>query len=70
VQYGLDIADKHKIESYLESTKAGYNLYKRVGFEDVGTVDIDVSKWTSVENDIYTFPVMIRPAQAKRDQLN
>lgn len=70
VQYGLDIADRDGIESYLESTKPGYNLYKRSGFEDHSMINLEIGKWTDVEGEILPFPVMIRPAQGKGNLRN
>lgn len=65
MQYGLDIADRDAMESYLESTKQGYKLYTGLGFEDRSMIKVEVSKWSGVEDEVLTYPVMIRPIRRK-----
>lgn len=35
VKWGTDIADEAGIDCYLEASPAGYQLYRKNGFEDV-----------------------------------
>ncbi|KAK2765098.1 hypothetical protein FQN54_008797 [Arachnomyces sp. PD_36] len=70
IGYGSDIADKEGVETYLESTPPGYELYKRNGFQDVGTISLDIGKWSGKEGEMYVIPKMIRPAQGKEPLLN
>lgn len=42
---GLKLADELVLEAYLEASPQGHHLYESAGFEDVGTLDLDMSKY-------------------------
>jgi predicted N-acetyltransferase YhbS len=60
LRWGTDIADASKVlPCYLEGSPAGHALYRSAGFEDVETLDMDLSSGeVKVSNHRY---VMIRP---------
>ncbi|OAQ95755.1 hypothetical protein LLEC1_07330 [Akanthomyces lecanii] len=45
LQHFADVADKHGLESYLESTDEGRPLYEKFGYETVEVMVTDFSKW-------------------------
>lgn len=58
LDWGLELADKLKLEAYLEASPEGHHLYKSAGFEDVGTLDMDMSKYGG--HGIHQHFIMIR----------
>ena len=44
-QEGLRIADGEKLPAWLEASALGRKLYKKLGFEDVQELSIDLSKY-------------------------
>lgn len=61
VQQGVDFADEARLPCYLESSPAGHRLYLSMGFEDVETLDMDMSEF-GIEG-IHPHYVMIKPAK-------
>ncbi len=59
LEWGLERADQLGLPAYLESSKVGYRLYKRHGFEDVDEIVTDLGKWGGPEG-IYKHICMIR----------
>lgn len=59
VQWGIDVANKSKIPCYLESSTTSHAFYLNMGFEDVDTVEIDMSRWEGEGKDVHY--CMIRP---------
>lgn len=57
---GLELADKLVLETCLEASPQGHRLYQSHGFEDVGTLDIDMSKYGG--HGIHQHFVMTRAA--------
>ncbi|KAG9238704.1 acyl-CoA N-acyltransferase [Amylocarpus encephaloides] len=45
LKHVLDMADAEGRKVYIEATDAGWPLYKKLGFEDIDIIEIDVSKW-------------------------
>ncbi|CAG8957598.1 hypothetical protein HYFRA_00010464 [Hymenoscyphus fraxineus] len=45
LQHVLDLADAEGRRVYIEATDAGYPLYKKLGFEQVDVLPIDMRKW-------------------------
>lgn len=41
VSWGLEQADKQGLDSVLEATIDGGKLYRKLGFEDIGTIKFD-----------------------------
>ena len=63
LDWGVDEADRLGLPCWLQSTPQGVGLYRKVGFVDVGNMDIDMSKFGG--EGTYRYSCMIRPA--KRD---
>ena len=61
VQQGTAFADDAGLPCYLEGSPAGHRLYLNMGFKDVETLDMDMSKFGS--EGIHPHYVMIRPAK-------
>ena len=59
VGWGTTLADGMELPCYLEASTAGRGLYASVGFDDVETLDMDMSKWGG--EGIYHQYVMVRP---------
>lgn len=60
LDYGLALADEIGIFAYLEASPAGLALYKKLGFEEVGSFDINLSKYKPGAPEVYTTTLMIR----------
>jgi hypothetical protein len=43
ITWGIDRREKEKISAYLESTVEAVDLYKKMGFEDVGEMSMNIS---------------------------
>ncbi|KAJ0381821.1 hypothetical protein COL922a_013776 [Colletotrichum nupharicola] len=41
----IDISDAERVSTFLVASAEGYGLYKRLGFEDLGTWTIDNGRW-------------------------
>lgn len=41
----IDISDSERVPTFLVASAEGYGLYKRLGFEDLGTWTIDNGRW-------------------------
>ena len=61
VEWGLDVADKKVLPCWLQATPQGAGLYRKLGFEDVGNMDIDMSSFGG--KGVYRYVCMIRPAK-------
>lgn len=66
VKWGTDLADKERLQCYLESSPAGYPLFKKCDFEDVTEMEIELNKYKDQHYGqyIYKHIVMIRPPNA------
>ena len=66
VKWGTDLADKERLQCYLESSPAGYPLFKKCDFEDVTEMEIELNKYKDHHYGqyIYKHIVMIRPPNA------
>jgi GNAT superfamily N-acetyltransferase len=45
LKHVLDMADREGKKTYLDATDEGWFVYSKLGFEVVGTVEIDLRKW-------------------------
>ena len=63
VKWGTDIADKEGLQCYLESSPAGYPLFRKCDFEDVTEMEIELNKYKNDGYGQYKYKhiVMIRP---------
>lgn len=68
-QWGCDFADRLGIVCYVESSKKGYSVYKRKGFEDISSqedervIHFDASRFTGRggnEGDWVNLACMVR----------
>ena len=61
LRWGLKLADELRLQAYLESSPEGHHLYQSAGFEDVGTLDVDMSQYGG--HGMHQHFVMTRAAQ-------
>jgi hypothetical protein len=45
LRHVLDIADKEGRKTYIEATPAGHPVYRKLGFEDVDVIKVDLRKY-------------------------
>lgn len=45
LRWGLDLADKEQVPTWIDASPAGYGLYKKFGWEEVSWVKIDPVPW-------------------------
>ncbi len=64
VGWGCDVGDKYGLPCYLEATPAGYHLYRKLGFEDVEPMDMDLGKFGG--EGIHHYVCMIRPPRKEQ----
>lgn len=63
IKHGLAVADELDLPTWLEASEAGYPLYKKLGFEDVETHDVDFAQYGG---DVVSHSVgMLRPAKSE-----
>ena len=61
MEWGLDVADREGLSCRLQATPQGRGLYSKCGFENVGNMDIDMSKYGG--KGIYRYVCMLRSAK-------
>lgn len=63
VKWGTDLADKERLQCYLESSPAAYPLFKKCDFEDVTEMEIELNRYRKQSYGQYKYKhmVMIRP---------
>ena len=61
LEWGLDIADKLGLPSYLEASPMGKGLYERMGYQPVRRMDFDAREW-GLGRDLPHY-IMYRPVQ-------
>ncbi|CAI6333311.1 unnamed protein product [Periconia digitata] len=61
LKWGLQRADELGLPTYLESSPIGQPLYKKHGFKDVGSVDVDLTPFGG-EGLTHSAPCMLREA--------
>lgn len=63
IQWGIDIADAEKLPCWAHASPAGHNLYKKAGFQEIGSSEYDLESISSEGRwGPYTFRYMQRPA--------
>lgn len=67
LDWGMDIADRVGIQSYLEASEVGRALYRRYGFAEKGWVEgFDIREFVpEVGEEEHRFMCMVRPAREK-----
>lgn len=64
LRWGLQRADELNLPTYLESSATAHLLYKRHGFKDVASVDLDLTPFGG-EGLVHSAPCMLRePSKA------
>ncbi|KAH6676634.1 hypothetical protein B0J14DRAFT_358209 [Halenospora varia] len=63
IQYGLEKADKEGVPCYLTASPMGAPLYKKVGFEEVGRVEVELEQFGGEKGVKHVHLAMIRPAR-------
>jgi hypothetical protein len=67
ITWGIDRCEKEKISAYLESTVEAVDLYKKMGFEDLGEMSMNISlisDRTEVITEDYREVAMVYKPQA------
>ena len=62
LEWGTTKADESGLPIYLESSHAGVGLYKRHGFEEIDSFELDLGKYGG--SGVYRSPLMIRKPKA------
>lgn len=63
LRWGTDIADESRVlPCYLEGSPTGHAMYRSAGFEDVESLDMNMSKWGG--QGLHRHYVMIRPPKS------
>jgi predicted N-acetyltransferase YhbS len=57
IQWGLDKADDLELPLYLEGSLSGVRLYRSVGFEAVGEIHFDSTKYGGDKPDVHTVSI-------------
>jgi GNAT superfamily N-acetyltransferase len=65
IKWGCDIAQKHGVPAYLEATAAGLPVYRKAGFEEVGTFEMDLEKYGGIGSRVNV--IMIKYPQNTSD---
>ena len=67
VKWGTDRADRERAKCYVESSPAGYPLFRNCGFEDVAEMEIELNRYKKKGGSYglyrYKHIVMIRPPE-------
>jgi len=58
LQWGIDLARRHGVPIYLESTPNGLWLYKRAGFQEIGEASEDLKKFGGSTDYSHVFMVL------------
>ncbi|KAJ5778785.1 acetyltransferase [Penicillium odoratum] len=67
IQWGIDIADAEKLPCWVHASPAGHNLYKKAGFQEIGSSEYDLESISSEGRwGRYTFRYMQRSALDNR----
>jgi GNAT superfamily N-acetyltransferase len=67
LEWGLDKADKEGVELWIDASQYGKGLYEKMGWKEVGVVEVDVGKWGSETGGVNRTVCMIRPVGGKTD---
>lgn len=60
LKWGTAEADRLALPCYLEASEEGKPLYVKHGWQEVGRLEVDLSKWGGPTNVVA--PFMLRPA--------
>lgn len=45
LEWGLEKADREEVEAWIEASPAGKGLYEKMGWKEVGFVDLEMGMW-------------------------
>lgn len=66
LEWGLDMADREGLETFIEASPAGKPLYEKMGWRVVGFTDVDLRRWGwKGEEDTNRTVSMFRPFGGK-----
>ncbi len=66
LEWGLEKADAEGLECWIDASQAGKGLYEKMGWKEVGVVEIDLGKWGGEEEQTNrTFNMLRLPAGRK-----
>lgn len=66
LKHGLDLADVEGRKAYIEDTEMGHPVYRKLGFEDVDEIVVDLRKWGGKEPGTNVIMVRIRSQRLRR----
>ncbi len=51
LEWGLEQADQLGVRAWIDASPAGLGLYKKLGWEEVSRLEIDLAEWGGKEGD-------------------
>ena len=68
LQWGCEAADNNGVPVYLQASLAGYQTYKKCGFEEVYTIDLDLGDFGL--QGLHRTWLMARHSQARPEKIS
>ena len=65
LESGLREADKEGVDTWIDSSPQGSGLYKKLGWKEVGGIDIDLGRWGGEKGKIRRTVCMVRPPKVQ-----
>ena len=65
LKWGLDIADEKRLECWINASPVGLSLYKRLGWEELGSVDVHLGDWGGEHGVIDRTVYLVRKPKEK-----
>jgi GNAT superfamily N-acetyltransferase len=66
LRWGLDEADREQVPTWIDASAAGFGLYKKFGWEEVGWVKVDAVPWGGKPTTDRGIANMIREPKPKK----
>jgi GNAT superfamily N-acetyltransferase len=66
LEWGLEKADREGLEVWIEASPAGKGLYEKMGWREVGVLDVDLVKWGGKEGEAERTVSMLREVGGKK----
>ena len=60
LEWGLEIADREGWECWVDASREGVGLYRKVGWREVGEVRVDLGEWGGEEGVVERAVLMVR----------
>lgn len=64
LDWGLEIADRERVECWIDASPAGLGLYKKLDWKEVGEMVIDLGDWGGKEGHTETVVHLVRAVQS------